>query len=832
MPAGPLTAVVSLTVMAGFTSAPLNPGFREQEFDTYFSKLKIKAIIVEKDCETAARAVAASRSLPVIEVTPSMDTAGIYTFGPMFSDDTNGAVFASPSDIALLLQTSGTTSVPKIVPFTQKQLCASVHVYSALFGQGNLDRSLHIVPYYHLLGLLGTFLTPLAGGGTVICTKNFVPSDFFPLLRTYHPTYYVAGPAHHQAILSEIREIPPEELINNSLRIIRSTSAALPITVLREIEALLGATLIESYAMTESPYISVNFPYKAGSVGIPTNISLIITDENGHALQPDEPGEIAIRGEGVFSGYEDAPDENASAFINGWFRTGDMGYLDEDGYLFITGRKKELINKGGEKISPAEIDAVLIGHPLVDQAMAFRINDPVLGEDIAAMVVPVHGDVSENVLRDYLLDHLVPFKVPKRIYFVDTIPRGATGKPLRFVGTDRYSHEQCFDKKTDQPVKTSPHDLSSHQEILARIWKDILDIDSLSADDDFFRCGGNSLTAIVLLIRIQRIFHLNFPADTIYRNPTIRDQTGLITGKLGNTGRYHPLIVPIHGKGTLPPLFCVHPLGGWIKEYQYISLFFDRARPVFGIRARGMEPAEKPVLTVEEAVPEYIDAIKTVQKEGPYHLLGFSGGAIYAFELACQLKGRGESVPFLGIIDMSVPPPQRSLFNLTRGPGPSRLITAGYSLYSFLNNRLKTKPDGFAYILFIKCVTVFSRGILFLRDFRSRPASGSDIEYIGAEESWISTLPEQQQMIVRTQIRAISLYKPRIFSGDIHLFSTGPDFECYPDDPARGWNSYLTGKTFIKDIPGDHDSLHTEPLGQVTAKKIEESLDLVDGHAQ
>ena len=208
-----------------------------------------------------------------------------------------------------------------------------------------------------------------------------------------------------------------------------------------------------------------------------------------------------------------------------------------------------------------------------------------------------------------------------------------------------------------------------------QIWNEILNVESLSPDDDFFRGGGNSLTAIELLIKIQRAFHVTFPPDMIYLYPTIRQQAIQIARKDEKISRYHPLIVPIRGNGTLPPLFCFHPLGGWIQEYQYISRFFDHERPVFGIRARGLEPAEKAVLTVEEAAREYIEAIKTVQKEGPYHLLGFSGGAIYAFDLACQLQSRGESVTFLGIIDMSLPAPLKRLYDMTRGQGSNKLIT-------------------------------------------------------------------------------------------------------------------------------------------------------------
>ena len=829
LPGGPETAVLGIAIMAGFTHTPLNPQYKDLEFQEMFSRLKVKAIIVQKNHTTAATAVALLRNIPVIEITPSPDKAGIFEMDKGIPEENEDAVFARPEDTVIVMQTSGTTSVPKIVPLSQKQFCKAAYHYFSRLNLSDKDISLHIVAHYHILGITHTLLAPLLGGGTVVCTRDYISADFLSLLKNFRPTFYCAAPAHHKGILNELKKVPAGELKHHSLQYIRSTSSPLPAHARKELETLLDVPVIESYAMTESPVISINMPQKEGSAGIPLVESLIIMDESGTILGPFKNGEVAIRGDVVFSGYEDV-EENASAFTNGYFRTGDIGYIDDEGYLFLTGRKKELINKGGEKFSPQEIDAVLVSYPGVREVMAFRIDDPVLGEDVAAMVVRADETVSEHDLRRYLLDRVIQFKVPRRIYFVDEIPKGPTGKLLRYVGTERYNAGKFQDVQTPEVTSDSiSPQVSPFEEKLMHIWNAILDVESLSPDDDFFRCGGNSLTAIELLIKIQRAFHVTFPPDMIYLYPTIRQQAHLVTQKDGKISRYHPLIIPIHGNGTLPPLFCFHPLGGWIEEYQYISLFFDQNRPVFGIRSRGLEPAEKPALTIEEAVREYIDAIKTVQKEGPYHLLGFSAGAIYAFELACQLQNRGESVTFLGIIDMSLPAPLKRLYDMTRGEGPNKLITAGYSFYSFLNNRLQKNPDSLLYLLFVKGVRVFSQGLLFLKGSHNFPASGSDVGFItDTQRGWISTLPEEHKMLVITQIRAISMYKPRIFSGDITLFSTGPDSEFYPGDQARGWNSCITGKTILIDIPGDHRTLYREPLGQVTAKKIEESLKRAD----
>jgi acyl-CoA synthetase (AMP-forming)/AMP-acid ligase II len=438
-PAGPETAVIIVSVMAGFTCVPLNPQNRKQEYETFFSHLKLKAVIVQQGCETAATGVAKSHNLPVIELLPVPGKAGTFGLKPTVVQNNNEAEFATSSDISHVLLTSGTTSLPKIVPISQKQSFVSRQRNNEQLKITHTDRCLHILPYYHTAGIGAPLLSVLLAGGTVICTKEFIPSDFLSLLKTFRPSFYTAGPALHQGILRQIKKVHPDALKHNSLRFIRSGSAALPPPLHHELETLMGVPLVDNYASSETGLISVNIPPRPGSVGIPCIESLKILNEDGTSLGPYEQGEIVVKGETVFGGYEDAPEENKAAFIDGWFRMGDIGYLDAEGYLYLTGRKKELINKGGEKISPAEIDNALMTHPSVKQAMAFRITDPVLGEDIAAMVVLENPLAREEELRSYLLERLTPFKVPKRIYVVDEIPKGSTGKLLRYVGTERYT---------------------------------------------------------------------------------------------------------------------------------------------------------------------------------------------------------------------------------------------------------------------------------------------------------------------------------------------------------------------------------------------------------
>lgn len=438
MPDGPAAAVMIIAAMAGFTTIPLNARSTSQELGALFSHLGITMVVVQEGFATPARQAAARQNIRVIGLVPSKNKAGMFRLEPASSHETGDIFFPGPSDIATLVMTSGTTAVPKVIPYTQRMMAENAYRNLRIFRYASDDRSLQILSCHHLFGLTA-ILYPLFAGVTVICTRDFIPPDFLPLLRATRANCYGAVPALHQAIHGELKKVPPEALRDIPLRFMVTGSSYLPDTVRQELEAMLQSTMIEVYGMSEALYISVNIPYRSGSAGIPVIESLHIVDGNGMACGPGLEGEILIRGAGVFSGYENAPEETAAVFSGSWFRTGDTGYLDPDGYLFITGRVKELINKGGEKIAPRELDFVLCSHSGIRDAMAFPVKDPALGEDIMAIVVRDDETLTEDGIRRYLLDRLAPSKVPRRIVFLDAVPKTPNGKPLRSFGTQRYS---------------------------------------------------------------------------------------------------------------------------------------------------------------------------------------------------------------------------------------------------------------------------------------------------------------------------------------------------------------------------------------------------------
>ena len=335
-----------------------------------------------------------------------------------------------------MLHTSGTTSRPKLVSLTQLNLTTSAGNIAESLELTGADRCLNVMPLFHIHALMAAVLASLAAGGAVACTPGFDAFKFFDWLDDLQPSWYTAVPTMHQLILQRARG-RSDVIERNPLRFLRSSSAALPPSVMEQLERAFGAPLVEAYGMTEASHQMTCNPLppaarKPGSVGRGTGVEVAVMDEGGGLLPGGETGEVVIRSGSVTRGYENNPEANAAAFTDGWFRTGDQGYLDRDGYLFLTGRLKEIINRGGEKVSPREVDEVLLRHPAVEQAVTFAVPHQRLGEEVAAAVVLAGGETAgERELREHAARHLAGFKVPRTIVFVDEIPKGPTGKLQR-----------------------------------------------------------------------------------------------------------------------------------------------------------------------------------------------------------------------------------------------------------------------------------------------------------------------------------------------------------------------------------------------------------------
>src|SRR5713226_9299208 len=423
LPNGPDAAAAFVSISAGATTAPLSRGLTADEFEFNLTDLRAKALVVEAGLDSPARAVATRLRIPVIELVPHRDQgAGAFSLRLLLK---NGAGpfeggLAQPDDEALVLHTSGSTSRPKIVPLLQRNVTASARNIMTALQLTPDDVCLNIMPLFHIHGLMAAVLSSFAAGAQVHCSPGFNALRFFHWFDEVRPTWYTAVPTMHQAILARAPR-HPAEVARSRLRFIRSSSASLAPQVMEELEQAFRCPVIEAYGMTEAAHQMASNPLpprarKPGSVGIPAGPQIAVMDDQGRILPSGHVGEVVIRGPNVTPGYEANPEANENAFFDGWFRTGDQGLIDEDGYLRLTGRLKELINRGGEKIAPLEIDVVLMDHPAVQHCVTFAMPHEKLGEEVAAAVVLREGNsCTERQLREFAARRLADHKVPRRV---------------------------------------------------------------------------------------------------------------------------------------------------------------------------------------------------------------------------------------------------------------------------------------------------------------------------------------------------------------------------------------------------------------------------------
>ena len=494
--------------------------------------LDCKALLAPPGSTSPAVAVAKIRGIPILELTPLAEAeAGLFTLNrgvSAFLSEHLKPGFAQPDDFALALHTSGTTARPKLALLTHKNICASAYNIRGAVELRDSDRCLNVMPLFHIHGL-STIFASLAAGASVICPPSFSAAQFFEWMEALRPTWYTAAPTIHQAILKNVAQ-HPEIVARSGLRFIRSASSAMPPQLMADMERVFRVPFIEAYGMTEaSPQIASNrLPpsrRKSGSVGPAAGPEVAIMDASDNLMPTGETGEIVIRGTNVIEAYENQPEANQSAFVRGWFRTGDLGHLDTDGYLFITGRLKEIINRGGEKISPREVDEVLLDHPAVAQAVTFAVPHPTLGEAVAAAIVPRGGaSVTEAEIRQFAAERLAHFKVPQTVVIVDEIPKGSTGKVERIGLAERLGLVGPGGK---QAKFTAPR--TSVEERLTEIWASVLGIDPPGIHDNFFQSGGDSLAATQVVARLRHEFQVELPIESLFDKPTVAELAELVT---------------------------------------------------------------------------------------------------------------------------------------------------------------------------------------------------------------------------------------------------------------------------------------------------------------
>jgi acyl-CoA synthetase (AMP-forming)/AMP-acid ligase II len=575
-------------------AAPVDCKLAEQELQSRLRLLNPRALMTAVD--------------PDPKLLRAAEGAGVPTFRwnfPTLPALKRGARSVG-ADVSAVLQTSATTGEPKLAPLTEGNLAAMIANVQRAFDLRADDRLLCFMPPHHLGGLLAC-LAQLFAGGTVVCSS--APGEFFDLLETHRPTWYLAGPTVHRAILRAAQE-RPDGLRQNSLRFIRSGSAAITPDLIQALEAAFDAPVIHGYGMTEAGVVTSTGSTEKGCVGKSIGVEIGIMNHEGLIQPPATEGEIVLRGDAVIQGYLDDRDANRAAFTKGWFRTGDLGWLNPNGELFITGRLREMINRGGEKILPDEIDCVLVEHPSVQAAAAFAVAHPTLGEDVAAAVVLRAGVTTDEFeLTTHMASRVGPGRLPSLIFFVDEIPVGETGKPRR------HQLAKSLAGAADRHAAMVTEDLVERR--IAEVWAQVLGRSILPGkNENFFAIGGDSLawTRMTAILESEMGFDVrHLVSPHLSASPTVAVLKDLI-GQ-GRASRQSPRVdAVVLEEGGGPPFFC---FPGAALDAAYLRpLARFVGQPFVVLRDTGWDPMAG-VKAFEELINRFVVYIRETQPQPP-----------------------------------------------------------------------------------------------------------------------------------------------------------------------------------------------------------------------
>jgi len=794
---GPEMVVLFLAVASIAACAPLNPAYTAAELEFYLQDLHPRLLIIESGLSTPAPEVARQLRIPTLEIMPAGTSAGKVCFAGT-PKQAASASFASTDDTALVLHTSGTTGRPKMVPLTQRNLCRSALNIARSLALTPADRCLSVMPLFHIHGLIGGALATLISGGSVACVGGFRLPAFAGWLEALQPTWYTAAPSIHTAVLSrapQLREIA----LSHRLRFIRSCSAPLPPHVIQGLEALFDVPVVEAYGMTEAAHQIACNPLpptarKPGSVGIATGTAIAIMDKTGALLPSGAEGEIVIRGEGVMAGYVAAAESNMAAFSDGWFRTGDQGRIDADDYLFITGRIKEIINRGGEKISPREIDEVLLSHPSVSEAVAFALPDARLGEDVGAAIVlkPDAGDVDARSILTFAEARLAPFKLPRRILFVSEIPRGPTGKPQRVGLAKRLGLEL-------NSVAASASDAvpsTSTEVTLSRLCRDAFHLETIGIHDDLFDSGADSLSAMRLLREIECHWNIMLTIADMLSAPTIASFARLIDEIEPN--REVPRLAVVQAGGTAPPFFCVAAGPG----FRELARLLGPEQPFLGSVHPDAIDLPRPC-RIEDAAARHVEIIRSVQPHGPYFIGGWCVDGLVAYEVAQQLRHLGERVALLVLFDTSFCP---SRFEEVYGH-----LRAGAETI-VKGSQIVVQPQRWHEIPSDLVARVHKLGLgeKLRSHLRSQPS-----EKLQEAGGW--------KDVAALLSPAARRYRPLPYEGRVLLLNRSSEQSRWTRS-RQNWARVIRGRIEAFDIPGGHVEMFERPQVVHTAEKLGAAL--------
>ena len=540
LPRGAESALALIAVAAACACIPVNPDLTADELQRYFSELKLTALVTRADMNSAARDVAKALDIAVIDFVPGPETD---LGGCEFTAPTIGPACASGAargdDDAFILLTSGTAARPKMVPLTHRNVCLSAINAGRVLSLTPHDRLLNVLPLFHAHGLISGLLTALAAGSSVICTEGFDALSFFGWMRALQPTWYTAVPTIHRALLTAA-EADPDRARSSSLRVIRSASASLAPAILKGLQATFGVPVLETYGMTEAASQIAANPFelrKIGSVGRAAGPEIAIMDATGRTCASGEHGEIMLRGPNMSRGYYNDDAATQAAFRNGWFRTGDLGYLDADGYLFIVGRIKDVINRGGQKVSPLEVEEVLLSHPAVLEAGVFAVPHPSLGENVAAVVV-LRPEFEAN------LGSVAPVRTQAARSLQGAEPdpqRGGAAEGRQRQGQAQRAGRADRDRKeATRRSCRAPRWKSSSRRSGPVCWS----CRRSGVDQDVFALGADSLAATQMRSRLRERFNVDFSFEDIFDCATV----AALAARIETAGAHRRAMLPAWGQ--------------------------------------------------------------------------------------------------------------------------------------------------------------------------------------------------------------------------------------------------------------------------------------------
>ncbi len=645
LPEAPQAAVAIIAIACSAVAVPLDPRLGPAELDQFLQQLPLDALLIGSDGDQQGRAAAERHGLMLISAEAAEDGSPALRLAMPVAAQPAPDELPEPDAPAFILRSSGTTALPKLIPFTHRNMLTAARKWQRWFGLDAGDRCLCVSAPYYSHGLKVTILTPLLTGGSVAFPLSPAVVDLHEWFASLRPSWYSAGPALHLAILEAARA-HPEGLSTQRLRFASSGGAPLGQEIIDSFERTLGFPLLEHYGSSEAAQIAANTPdaRKAGTVGRPWPETLSIVDEDGNPLAAGERGEIRVRGATVMPGYLGDEALNREVLRDGWFHTGDIGSLDEEGFLHLHGRLREVINRGGEKVSLSEVDAALLRHPAVAEAAAFGVPHQRLGQDVAAAVVLRPGmAVTGAELQRFLRDELVYFKVPRRVQIIEALPRGLTGKVLRHRLADAYVQQ----RNERARLSTGAVAASQLEQDVLAIWRRLLKTEAVGPEDNFLDSGGDSLLATEMLTELEQMLGRVIPESLLIEAETARE----LAARLENLANHVIPVIDFNAQPGRTPLFWFH--GDFAHGGYYIrrlARLLGPQQPLTAIAPHGM--ANEPIpASVQQMARERLPLILERQAQGPYRIGGYCNGALVAFEAARLLIEAGHEVEIVALID-------------------------------------------------------------------------------------------------------------------------------------------------------------------------------------